>query len=950
MQVDSYTGGMTKTILDACTAPAGPHPHRASTILHEKGRTMPRTASDVRANPDLLLKAVERDASSAEARTRRGHLKIFFGYAAGVGKTYAMLQAAHEAQRRGVDVAAGYIEPHERPATARLMEGIEQIPHELVEHNGITLTEFDLDAAIVRSPQLVLVDELAHTNAPGCRHEKRYQDVEELLRAGIDVYTTVNVQHIESLNDMVAAITGIIVSERIPDRIFDDADQVELVDIEPEDLLERLKAGLVYRAPQADRAQRNFFTVENLTALREIALRRCADRTGRLADAARVLGNRDYYTSERILVCVSPAPTNPRIVRAASRMAKAFRGELVALFVESPRTQTMDDDERAELAANIALAEQLGAHMETVYGDDIAFQISEFARLSGISKIVMGRSGEPHGMRQALFGRKSLVEQLISIAPNLDIYIIPDQAEPVPRPAAQRESSAFQPPSGRDVLRTLGLSLAATAIGALFHRLGFADSSIISLYILTALLTAVTTTGRICTILSSILSVVLYNFCFVTPLFSLDSYDRSYLVTFAIMFATAMVAAELTARIADNARASAKNAFRTRVLLETNQLLQQAHGAEARARVAMSQLIKLLKLDVVFYPAAHGLLGDALYEPAGTEDRSATLLSDYERAVATWTFTNNKHAGASTRTLPEAQCLYLAVRAGDEVFGVIGIDLQRRKLEAFEHSIVLSIVGECALALESDQAAREREEAAVLAKNEQLRANLLRSIGHDLRTPLTAISGSAALLCEDGEKLPAEKRRELAAAICDDSLWLIDTVENLLAITRVEDEDMRLNLTSELMDEVIVAALSHVAREAHGHRVEVAHTDDLLLVRIDVHLIMQVLTNLIVNAFKYTPEGSVITVGAEKQGGWVVVEVADNGPGIADADKPRIFDRFFTAGDASPVDSHRSFGLGLSLCRSIVEAHGGIIEVDDNQPQGALFRFTLPAEEIDIHE
>lgn len=911
---------------------------------------MPRDTTDGRVDPDALLKAIEHDADGDEEHARRGHLKIFFGYAAGVGKTYAMLQAAHAAKRRGVDVVAGYIEPHERPATARLVRGLEQVPPELVEHNGITLTEFDLDAAIERAPQLILVDELAHTNAPGCRHAKRYQDVEELLRAGIDVYTTVNVQHIESLNDMVASITGVVVSERIPDRIFDDADQVELVDIEPADLLERLQAGLVYREAQAERAQDHFFTVENLTALREIALRKCADRMGHLADAARVMGNRDYYTSERILVCVSPAPTNPRIVRAAARMAKAFRGELVALFVEGPHTQGMSEEEHSRLSANIALAEQLGAHMETVYGDDIAFQIAEFARLSGISKIVMGRTGELHGVNRALFGRKSLVEQLIAIAPNLDIYIIPDQAAPDARRRDRREHGGFRPPRGRDMALTLGLSLLATAIGTYFRHLGFADSSIISLYILTALLTAVTTTGRICTIVSSVLSVVLYNFCFVTPLFSLDSYDRSYLVTFAIMFATAMVASELTVRIADNARASAKNAFRTRVLLETNQLLQQAQGFQARARVAMSQLIKLLRLDIVFYPASGDLLGDALYEPAGRQDRSASILTEYERAVATWTFTNNKHAGASTRTLPEAQCLYLAVRAGKEVFGVIGIALEGRSLEAFENSIVLSIVGECALALESDRAAREREEAAVLAKNEQLRANLLRSIGHDLRTPLTAISGSAAILRKSDEKLSLGQRCDLADAIYHDSLWLIDTVENLLAITRVEDGTIRLNLTSELIDEVIEAALSHVAQASRGRTVTIEHTDDILLVRIDVHLIMQVLTNLIMNAFKYTPEDSTVTISARREGAFVVVDVADDGPGVPDCDKPHIFERFFTSSNARPVDSRRSIGLGLSLCRSIVEAHGGVIEVRDNHPHGAVFRFTLPAEEIEIHE
>lgn len=911
---------------------------------------MPRDASDTRVDPDALLKAIEHDADGDEEHARRGHLKIFFGYAAGVGKTYAMLQAAHAAQKRGVDVVAGYIEPHERPATARLVRGLEQVPHELVEHNGITLTEFDLDAAIARAPQLILVDELAHTNAPGCRHEKRYQDVEELLRAGIDVYTTVNVQHIESLNDMVASITGVVVRERIPDRVFDDADQVELVDIEPADLLERLQAGLVYREAQAERAQDHFFTVENLTALREIALRKCADRMGRLADAARVMGNRDYYTSERILVCVSPAPTNPRIVRAAARMAKAFRGELVALFVESPRTQAMSDEDRARLQQNMALAEQLGAHVESVYGDDVAFQIAEFARLSGISKIVMGRTGEPSGARRALFGKRSLVEQLVRIAPNLDIYIIPDQASARSLAAHAAQQAGPSMPRARDIARTVCLAGIATGIGLSFRSFGFADSSIISLYILTALLTAVTTEGRACTLLSSVLSVVLYNFCFVTPVLSFESFDKSYLVTFAIMFVTAMVAAELTARLTNNARASAKNAYRTRVLLETNQLLQQEQGLEGRARVMMSQLIKLLRVDVVFYPAEGDGLGEPLYQAAGTEDARDELVCDYERAVAMWAFTNNKHAGAGTTTLPEARCLYLAVRAGGRVFGVVGLALGGRRLEAFENSIVLSIVGEAALALESDKAAREREEAAVLAKNEQLRANLLRSIGHDLRTPLTAISGSAAILREDDGRLPAAKRLELADAIYDDSLWLIDTVENLLAITRVEDGDMHLNLTTELMDEVVTGAVTHVAREAHGHHLVVEHTDDILLVRIDVHLIMQVITNLIVNAFKYTPEGSTVTVSARRAEDGVVVEVADDGPGVADCDKPHVFDRFFTAKGAQPVDAHRSFGLGLSLCRSIVEAHGGIIEVEDNVPHGAIFRFTLPAEEVAIHE
>lgn len=905
-----------------------------------------------RADPDRLLRAIEHDRdlkASGEGAACRGHLKIFFGYAAGVGKTYAMLTAAQAARRRGIDVVAGYIEPHERPQTAELACGLESIAPRTIDHNGIKLAEFDIDAAIARRPRLILVDELAHTNAPGCRHAKRYQDVEELLRAGIDVYTTVNVQHIESLNDMVAGITGIIVHERIPDRIFDDADQVELVDIEPADLLERMRAGLVYRTQQAERAQENFFTEANLTALREIALRRCADRTGRLTEAARVMENRGFYTSEHILVCVSPAPTNPRIVRTAARMARAFRGQLTALFVESPRTQSMSEPDRARLKENMGLAEQLGAHVETVYGDDVAFQIAEFARLSGISKIVMGRTGELRA-RRALFGRKSLIEQLIAIAPNLDIYIIPDHVSAHALARDGERQGSLRMPSRRDVLRTLGLSALATAIGVSFSYADLTESSIISLYILTALLTAITTEGRLCTLLSSVLSVVLYNFCFVAPVLTLESFDSTYLITFGIMFVTAMVASELTARITDNARASAKNAFRTRVLLETNQLLQQARGTEVQARVTMSQLIKLLRCDVVFYPAEGGQLGNPITQAAGTQAAAPELTSAYERAVATWAFTNNKHAGATTTTLPEARCLYLAVRAGSEVYGVVGLALAGRSLEAFENSIVLSIVGEAALALQSERAAAEREQAAVVAKNEQLRANLLRSIGHDLRTPLTSISGAAGILRDDADQLDAGKRRELASAIFDDALWLIDTVENLLAVTRIEDGTAHLKLTSELMDEVIAAAVHHVSREAGAHEVAIEHTDEILLVRIDVHLIMQVLTNLLVNAFKYTPDGAHITVSAHRRGAMVAVRVADDGPGVPDADKPRIFERFYTGAGDRPVDAHRSFGLGLSLCRSIVEAHGGIIDVADNQPHGAVFTFTLPAEEVEIHE
>ncbi len=368
---------------------------------------------ETRQSPEQILKQIEKEEQSLN----RGHLKIFFGYAAGVGKTYAMLKAAHSAKRCGVDVVAGYIEPHARPQTSALVNGLECLPNLVSEYNGITLSEFNLDAALARHPQLILVDELAHTNAPVCRHTKRYQDIEELLNAGIDVYTTVNVQHIESLNDTVASITGIMVHERIPDSVFDNAGQVELVDIKPQELIERLQAGKVYSPTQA------FFTVENLTALREIALRRCADRVNLLTEAVRIKSHSDYHTDEHILVCLSSSPSNPKIIRTAARMANAFKGAFTALFVETPDYQVMSEEDVKRLRSNMRLAEQLGAKIETVYGEDVPFQIAEFARLSGVSKIVIGRSA---ATRRSIFSKPTLTEKLIASTPNLDVHIIPD--------------------------------------------------------------------------------------------------------------------------------------------------------------------------------------------------------------------------------------------------------------------------------------------------------------------------------------------------------------------------------------------------------------------------------------------------------------------------------------------------------------------------------------------
>lgn len=950
-------------------------------------------STDMRANPDELLRAAERERRAGQ----RGHLKIFFGYAAGVGKTYAMLEAAHAARERGVDVVVGYVEPHARPATLELLEGLETIEPLRIEksvpeddesteydENGIeyedesvecgeesrrydresaeydilcgqfhvrprrrssvTCLEFDLDAALERAPELVIVDELAHTCAPGSRHRKRYQDVRELLQAGINVYTTVNVQHIESLCDLVASITGIIVRERIPDRVFDEADQVELVDIEPADLMERLKAGQVYAPAQAARALDNFFSEENLTALREIALRRCADRVNLLSEEARAKSNRDYHTGESVLVCVSPSATNPTIVRTASRMAQAFHAELCALYVRNPDAEDLSEDDERRLHANLDLAESLGAHVVTVTGDDVAYQIAEYARISGASKLVMGRNTAA----RSTFGRPTLADRLIALAPNLDIYIIPDRSPMRARMARGRRRTGrlarlFVRPRVSDVIWTVALLAGATALGYLFTTLGFATEDITSVYVLATLICSIATSNRVCALSIAALSVLTYNFCFVEPLHTL-AFRPSAGPTFVIMFATAVLSSMLASLVSDQARQSALTAYRTKVLFDTSQLLAQVDEPSDAYGIVADQLVRLLGRDVVLYPETEGhRLGAPSLTTSGAAPADERALSESEAAVAAWVFKNNRRAGATTTTLPDSHCLYLAIRAREHVFGVVGIVIGDEPLDAFENSTTLSILGEGALALESKLADRERREAEVLAKNEQLKASLLRAVGHDLRTPLTAISGAADLLIADGERLDAPRRTELLRDIDENSLWLINIVENLLAVTRVEDGSLSLNLAPELLDEAVDEAVSHLGHTSSGHRVKVESADEVLMAKMDVRLIVQVVVNLVDNAIKYAPADTPISVSTRRAGSSVVCEVADLGPGVADAEKDHVFETFYTVSDVAPVDGRRSLGLGLALCRSIVEAHGGRVWVRDNVPRGAVFGFSLPA-------
>ena len=722
---------------------------------------------------------------------------------------------------------------------------------------------------------------------------------------------------------------------------------MELVDIEPQDLINRLNTGNVYQESQIQRAVENFFTVENLTALREIALRRCADRVSLLTENVRIKNHVDYHTDEHILVCLSSSPSNAKIIRTAARMANAFKGAFTALFVETPEFSTMSEENEKRLRSNLRLAEQLGAKIETVYGEDVSLQIAEFARLSGVSKIVIGRSSAG---RRHLFSKPTLTERLIANAPNLDVHIIPDMQSATSvyrtKKAKQKSVIVF---SAADILKCISILIISSLIGVLFQNLGFAEANIITVFVLGVLVASVITTHQIYSLISSIVSVLVFNFLFTDPKFTLMAYDQGYPVTFIVMFVVAFLTGSLAIRLKDHAKQSACAAYRTKVLFDTNQLLQQAKGSNEIVSVTANQLIKLLGKDIVFYLEEKEKIGKPhiFSETEDVLDKSYT--SSNEKAVAEWVLKNNKHAGATTETLANAKCLYLAVRVNSNVYGVVGIVINGHPLDLFENSILLSILGECALALENEKNAKEKEEAAVLAQNEQLRANLLRAISHDLRTPLTSISGNASNLLTNGDSFDADTKKQLYTDIYDDSIWLINLVENLLAVTRIEEGRLNLRISDDLIDDVISEALHHINRKSIEHQISVINEEDLLFAKMDSKLIVQVIINIVDNAIKYTPKGSHIIIKAEKQGDRVVVSITDDGSGISDEMKPKVFDMFYS-GANKIADSRRSLGIGLSLCKSIINAHGGEIIVSDNTPHGTVFTFTLPTGEVQIHE
>lgn len=878
------------------------------------------------------------EQSGMAKQRKRGKLTVFCSYLSGAGKSYAMLEAAEKDREAGRDVVIGLLSSDSWPETEAFADKFERVSAKSVKRHDEADYEVDLDACFKRSPELIIIDDLSHSNVDNARHVKRYQDIEELLKAGIDVYTTLDIQRIESIQDTIFAVLGRTLSERIPDSVFDQAAQVEFIDIEPERLQQRLlqckKTFLL-----AD------YSLSQLSALREIALRRCADRVA-LYNTRGTQFQSGYCTRDHILVCLSSAPSNEKIIRTAARMAGAFRCRLTALFVETKEFQRMSGMDKEHFQSNVRLAQQLGASIETVYGDDIAYQIAEFAHLSGVTKIVLGRSGIS---RRMWFRKLSLTERLIELAPELDIHIIPDNGMNSHFAVKHREIMHVPTISLFDLIKSAAILLLATLVGFAFYYLGFTEANIITLYILGVMLVSVSTKSSVCSFIASMASVLTFNFFFTEPRFSLHAYDSGYPVTFLVMFLASLITGSLANKLKSHAKRSAQVAWRTKLLFETNQNLQKARTQEEILSVTAEQLLKIFQRDIIAYPVEN----DELMKPKlflhGERDSEERYASDKERSVAQWVLTNNKRAGAGTETFSDACCTYLSIRTGEQVYGVIGIAAADKPLDSFETSILLSVLGEGALALENQKNLEEKEAAAVLAKNEQLRANLLRSISHDLRTPLTSISGNASNLLSNGDLFDRKTKEQMYTDIYDDAMWLINLVENLLSVSRLEGGRMNLQISTELIDEVVAEALRHINRKSVEYCLHVQNSDEYLLAQIDAKLIVQVLINIVDNAIKYAPPGSKIDISWKQEGKYIFISVADNGPGISDQAKPRIFDMFYSASDRI-ADSRRSMGLGLALCKSIVNAHGGEITVEDNLPHGAIFTFSVPAGEVELHE
>lgn len=895
----------------------------------------PTSNDDARPDPDELLNRIKAEEELAQKEeTGRGKLKIFFGACAGVGKTYAMLSAGKSALAEGVDVVVGLVETHGREETKKLLDGQVILPHREVSYRGTLLKEFDIDAALARKPQLILLDELAHTNTPGSRHPKRWQDVEELLNAGINVYTTINVQHLESLNDVVARITGVWVKETVPDAVFDKADEISLVDIPSEELLKRLSEGKVYIAPEAKkRAAQNFFKKSNLIALRELALRRTAERVDAMMDVYKIKGNekQGWSGADRILVCIGPDVLSTKLVRSAKRMAGGLKAPWTAIYVENERHHRLSKEGQEMVERNLRLAARMGGETEVIQGQNAVEDILAYARANNITKIIVGKAPKSR-WKEIMYG--TLADQLIRGSGEIDIYIITGE---------RGQSNVIRtllwsgPTTSWQYYLSAPVMVTFVTLLLLPLRTHVMPVNLVMIYLIGVVAVALRF-GRAPSILATVLSALCFNFFFIEPWHTLKATEIEHVISFLVLLMTGIIIGAQTSRLRLQAVTARKREKNTATLYALTRELTASRGKVTLAQIAASHIADVMDSDVFLWlPDEKDVLQTVVAE---TESEDENLDPVREESVANWAYTHKQNAGFGTDTLPSARALYIPLVASGVTVGVLGARPRDETLEAYTTDSLdtldtLAFI--TATALERAHAAQLVEQTMLEAESEKLRNILLSSVSHDLRTPLAVITGAASTLLLEGAKISEEYRKELLRSIHEEGARLARMVTNLLDVTSLKSGSVKLNKELYFIEELIGSALMRVESKLEKHTVTTQIDHGLPLVRMDGLLIEQVLINLLENVADYTPPGTQITISAHVEKPDLHVIVSDNGPGIPKGAEEKIFDKFY---NASRMENKG--GLGLAICRGIITAHDGKIWAQNAPEGGAIFTFTLP--------
>ena len=901
---------------------------------------MAQTDTIRRPSPDALLEEARREDRS------RGRLKVFIGAAPGVGKTYEMLLSSRAKLAEGADIVIGVVETHGRAETQALLEGFEIIPRLKIDYHGHVLEEMDFDAILKRHPQIVLVDELAHTNAPGSKHPKRYLDVEDLLGAGIDVYTTLNIQHVESLNDVVAQITRIRVRETVPDSLLNKADDIEVIDIAPDELIQRLKEGKVYVPKQAERALKHYFSPGNLTALRELALRRTAQRVDEQLlthmRAHAIPG--PWPAGERLLVCVSDDPRSAGLVRYTKRLADRLHAPWTAIYIESRRSQQLSEVERDRIADTLRLAEKLQGEAITLPGNNVAEELLSYARANNVTQIVVGKSGRTRWFE---YIHGSVVNELVRSSGNITVHVIAGEhliGDAIPKKSVKTSES--QELSGSDAIPYVAtVAAVALALGfayVLQPLIGIESSDLV---FLVAVIGIAYKYGLWPSMAAAVLSMICYQFFLLEPLNNTSLSDFKNFTALAFFFFTAFVVSNLTATVRAQAYTARNRAATTEALYAFSKKLAGIVSLDDLLWAAAYQIAHSLKTDVVIVlPDSNGVLRvRAGFPPEDDLDQA-------ELGAAKWSFENNRAAGRGSDTLPGAKRLFLPLRTGGGAVGVVGLARGQRPellLTPDERRLLDALMDQSAVALERVRLAGQINEARLAAESERLRAALLTSLSHDLKTPLASILGAVTTLKQYRDMLDSPTQEELVTTIQEEAERLSRFVANLLDMTKIESGSIELDREHVHIDDVVATALQRVSTIVSDHKVEVDLEASLPMLKLDVMLFEQVLVNLLDNAAKYAPPGSEIRVRSRRTRGAVAIEVLDEGPGIPEDRLERVFEKFHRVkhGDRQRAGT----GLGLAICRGFVTALGGkIVAANRADRSGAIFTITFPYHEKEL--